>query len=115
MKAITSQYDNIECSNYISAVVDCKDQEELNEKQEILRKKLFQETEKDIKAALQNLMEMANDSNNELVMGNGTSADDDDKYYTLDIDGLDELATEDGESTEVVSLGDFEEVDMDKI
>ena len=72
LKAISSRYDNIECGTFISATIECDDEQQFNDKTAILAEKVREETERDIDLAIRNLVEMAKDNSNSAVLGLGS-------------------------------------------
>jgi len=91
LKGISSQYDNITCGTFISTPIQWSDEEDLNKKLEMLTTKVQKETEKDIAVAIGNIMELASDSKNSALVGEGENIEYV-KYLSSQIEGFDDIA-----------------------
>lgn len=112
LKAVSSQYDNIECGTIMSANIEFKDQNELNEKCIKLAEKIRRETERDIANNIQNLMDLAKDDSNSALLGLGNKISSD-KTQISSIDGFDDLISEQETIQSIPS--ELEEVDLEDI
>lgn len=113
LKGITSQYDNIDCGTFVTAIMECENIEEFDDKCKTLFDKVRTETERDIATSLRSLMDTAKEPENSALVGMGDDISDD-SYETIHIEGLDEIGT-DQTNKEIVSLDDFEEIDINDV
>ena len=112
LKAVSSQYDNIECGTYISAEFNFNDQKDLDKKMEALGEKVYLETERDISVVMNNLIEAAEDPKNSAVLGLGKQITVN-KDLTSQIDGLDDLFNSNDDKTKIELPSEFGESDIE--
>lgn len=109
LKGVSSRYDNIECSTFLSGMVEFNDEEDLNKQTGMLAEKVFKETERDIYNAIENLMEMSKDNKNEAVLGTGTNLGKTKVHENTNTDNFDKIAGGSGLPKEL------EEINMEEI
>lgn len=111
LRGITSQYDNIDRGTFVTAIVGFKDENEFKEKCRFLSRLVTQETEEDIAETLQMIKKMANDENNQALVGLGPNMEAKEMLET-DIDGLADLLNnlEDIPSGPVLDLEEADDI-----
>jgi len=115
LKAISSQYDNITQGTFITCYITFENQEEFDKKIATISKKARDLTEIEIGRSMINLMEMAKDPKNEVVLGLGLGIDHQ-KYLESELGDLSSLVSEEENTNEIIAkIANFEEVEMDAI
>ena len=108
LRGISSRYDCIELGSYLSAEIECVDEDDLNKKSEALALKVRKETEKDIFSAMKNLISLSKDSKNSVLLGIGNDVESS-GAASSQIEGFDDLIKE----SENMSIPDgIKEVEM---
>jgi len=108
LRGVTSRYDNVECSTFISGVISFDNEEDFNKKSLALAEKVFNDTERDVYNAICKLKEMSNQNKNSAALGLGAD-------LSVHVGNGDAVAGFEDMSEHVNLPEEMSEIDMDEI